>query len=75
MAGLRLKLFMKNNKKTKSRKKRLTLEDKALIALQEAVKAVYKRAKEHRYPLATWKNGKVVIIKPWIKKRKKQAAI
>jgi hypothetical protein len=60
---------MKDNKKIKSRKKRLTLHDKALIALKEAVKKVYENAKKHRYPLAVWKDGKVVQIKPW-KKRK-----
>lgn len=58
---------MKNNKKTKSGKKRLTLQDKAVIALKEAVKKVVERAKKDRRPLAVWKDGKVVHIKPWIK--------
>jgi len=58
---------MKNNKKTKSRKKRLTLHDKAKIALKEAVKEVYERAKKNRRSLAIWKDGKVVHIKPWKK--------
>jgi hypothetical protein len=48
-------------------KKRLTLHDKAKLALKEAVKEVYKRAKKNRRPLAVWKDGKVVQIKPWIK--------
>ena len=58
---------MKNNKKTKSRKKRLTLQDKAVIALKEAVKKVVKQAKKDKQPLAVWKDGKVVHIKPWKK--------
>jgi hypothetical protein len=50
-------------------KKRLTLHDKAKLALKEAVKEVYERAKKNRRPLAVWKDGKVVQIKPWKKKK------
>ena len=58
---------MGNNKKNKSMKKRLTLHDKAKLAIKEAVKEVYEQAKKDRRPLAVWKNGKVVQIKPWKK--------
>ncbi len=48
-------------------KKRLTLHDKAKLALKEAVKAVYEQAKKDKQPLAVWKDGKVVHLKPWKK--------
>ena len=50
-------------------KKRLTLQDKAVIALKEAVKKVVKQAKKDKQPLAVWKNGKVIQIKPWKKEK------
>ncbi len=49
-------------------KKRLTLHDKAKLAIKEAVKEVYEQAKKDKQPLAVWKDGKVVHIKPWKKK-------
>ena len=45
-------------------KKRLTLHDKAKLALKEAVKEVFEQARKNRYPLAVWKDGKVVQILP-----------
>jgi hypothetical protein len=51
-------------------KKRLTLHDKAKLAIKEAVKEVYEQAKKDRQPLAVWKNGKVVRILPGKTKRK-----
>ena len=50
-------------------KKRLTLQDKAVIALKEAVKKVVRQAKKDKQPLAVWKDGKVVQIKPWKKSK------
>ncbi len=46
------------------RRKKLTLQDKAMLALKEAVKEVVERHKKERRPLAAWKNGKVVYILP-----------
>lgn len=50
-------------------KKRLTLEEKAVLALKEAVKKVVRQAKKNKRPLAVWKDGKVVHLKPWIKRK------
>ena len=44
------------------RRKRLTLQDKAMLALKEAVKEVVEQHRKSGRPLATWKNGKVVRI-------------
>ncbi|MFH1867412.1 MAG: hypothetical protein ABH843_00450 [Candidatus Omnitrophota bacterium] len=41
------------------KKKRRTLQDKAFIALKEAVKEVVERHKKSGRPLAIWENGKV----------------
>lgn len=41
-------------------KKRLTLHDKAFLALKKAVRGVVKRHRESGRPLAVWKDGKVV---------------
>ena len=41
-------------------KKRLSLQDKAVIALKKAVREVVERHKKAGRPLAVWKNGKVV---------------
>ena len=43
-------------------KKRLTLQDKAEIALKEAVREVVERHKKTGRPLAVWQNGKVVYL-------------
>jgi len=43
-------------------KKRLTLHDKAFLALKKAVRGVVKRHRESGRPLAVWKDGKVVRI-------------
>lgn len=43
-------------------KKRLTLQDKAFIALKKAVRKVVEHHKETGQPLAVWQNGKVVKI-------------
>jgi len=44
------------------RRKRLTLHDKATLALKEAVKDVVERHRKSGRPLAVWKNGKAVRI-------------
>ena len=43
-------------------KKRKSLQDKAVLALKEAVRDVVKCHKKTGRPLAIWKNGKVVHI-------------
>jgi hypothetical protein len=43
-------------------KKRRTLQQKAFLALKEAVREVVKRHQETGRPLAVWRNGKVVRI-------------
>ncbi|MEA3369505.1 MAG: hypothetical protein U9Q24_04055 [Candidatus Ratteibacteria bacterium] len=45
-------------------KKRMSLQDKAMLALKEAVKGVVARHKKTGRPLAIWKNGKTVLISP-----------
>ncbi len=45
-------------------KKRKTLQDKALLALKEAVKGVVSRHKKTGRPLAVWENGKIVRVLP-----------
>jgi hypothetical protein len=43
-------------------KKRLSLQDKAELALKVAVRKVVERHKKSGRPLAVWKNGRVVRI-------------
>lgn len=43
-------------------KQKLTLHDKAFLALKRAVRGVVKRHQESGRPLAIWKDGKVVRI-------------
>ncbi len=43
-------------------KKRLSLQDKAEIAMKEAVKEVIERHKKSGRPLPIWENGKVRYI-------------
>ncbi len=43
-------------------KKRLTLNDKAFLALKEAVREVVENHKKTGRPLAIWKNGKAVMV-------------
>ena len=45
-------------------KRRRSLQDKAMIALKEAVKEVVKRHKKTGRPLVVWENGKVTKAKP-----------
>ncbi len=47
-------------------KKRLTLHDKAMLAMREAVKGVIEQHKKEKRPLAVWdrKNSKVKFISP-----------
>jgi hypothetical protein len=53
-------------------KKRLTLQDKALLAMREAVKKVIEKHKEFKQPLAVWdyKANKVKFISPQAALRK-----
>ena len=43
-------------------KKRMSLQDKAEVALKKAVRGVVERHKKSGRPLAVWKNGKTVRI-------------
>jgi hypothetical protein len=47
-------------------KKRLSLHDKALLALREAVKGVIEEHRKEKRPLAVWdwKANKVIFISP-----------
>jgi len=40
--------------------KRLSLQDKAVVALKKAVREVVERHKKTGRPLVVWRNGKVV---------------
>jgi len=53
-------------------KKRLTMSDKALLAMREAVKKVIERHKKLKLPLAVWdfKANKVKFISPQTALRK-----
>lgn len=54
-------------------KKRLSLHDKAMRAMREAVREVIKRHKKEKLPLAVWdwKAKKVAFISPDAASRKK----
>ncbi len=43
-------------------KKRLSLQDKAELALKKAIREVIERHKQINRPLAIWQNGKVVKV-------------
>jgi hypothetical protein len=43
-------------------KRKLSLQDKAELAMKEAIKEVVARHKKSGRPLAVWENGKVVRI-------------
>lgn len=45
-------------------KKRMSLQDKAEVALYKAVRGVVERHKKTGRPLAVWKNGKTIHISP-----------
>jgi hypothetical protein len=45
-------------------KKRLTLQDKAFIALKKAVREVVERHKKTGRPLAVWQEGRVALVSP-----------
>lgn len=54
-------------KKKTGKKKRLTLQDKAVIAFEEAVREVVERHKKTGRPLPVWdwEKNKVVYISPF----------
>jgi len=43
-------------------KKRMSLQDKAEVALYKAVRSVVERHKKTGRPLAVWKNGRTIRI-------------
>jgi hypothetical protein len=58
-------------------KKRLSLHDKALLALREAVKGVIEEHKKEKRPLAVWdwKAQKVTFMSPSVALRKYSKAL
>lgn len=48
-------------------KKRMTIQDKAELAMKKAVKKVVAQHKKDGRPLAVWENGKV----KWVSAKKK----
>jgi len=52
----------KRKQRVKKKKKRLSLQDKAMLALKAAVRKVIKEHKESGRPLVIWRDGKVVKI-------------
>jgi hypothetical protein len=58
-------------------KKRLSLHDKAILAMREAVKEVIERNKKENRPLAVWgwKTQKVIFISPAAALRKYNKAL
>lgn len=47
---------------SKKFKRDLSLQDKAELAMKEAVRGVIERHKKNGRPLAVWRNGKLVMI-------------
>ena len=45
-------------------KKKMSLQDKAEVALKKAVREVVERHKRSGRPLAVWVNGKTVCLSP-----------
>lgn len=45
-------------------KKKLSLQDKAELAMKRAIRKVVERHKKSGRPLVVWKNGKVARISP-----------
>ena len=45
-------------------KKRLSLQDKAVLALKKAVREVVERHRKTGRPISVWRNGKVIKIPP-----------
>jgi len=45
-------------------KKRISLQDKAVLAMKSAIREVIERHKKSGRPLAIWKNGRTVRISP-----------
>ncbi|MFZ2384584.1 MAG: hypothetical protein WBE75_00025 [Candidatus Omnitrophota bacterium] len=43
-------------------KKRISLQEKAVLAMKSAIRGVVRKHKESGRPLAIWKNGRVVKI-------------
>jgi 20S proteasome alpha/beta subunit len=45
-------------------KKRISLQDKAVLAMKSAIREVIERHKKSGRPLAIWKNGRTVRLSP-----------
>ena len=54
-----LYFFSYNKAMKRKRKKRMTLHEKAMIAMKKAVKKVMAEHKKDGQPIAVWSNGKV----------------
>ena len=48
--------------------KKMSLQDKAEVALKQAVRGVVERHKKSGRPLAIWENGKTVFVSPNVAK-------
>jgi hypothetical protein len=59
------------------KKKRLSLHDKAMLAMREAVRGVIEQHRKEKQPLAVWdwKNQKVKLISPALALRQFNKAI
>lgn len=55
-------------KKGKTKKKRLTIQDKAVLALKQAVKGVIEEHKRTGRSLVIWKDNRVAWISPFTRK-------
>ncbi len=51
-------------KNRKIKRKIMSLRDKAVAAMQEAIAAVIEDHRRRNVPLAVWKNGKMVMLSP-----------
>jgi hypothetical protein len=51
-------------KHRKTKRKKMSLRDKAVTAMQEAVAAVIEDHRRRNAPLAIWQDGKVVMLPP-----------
>lgn len=51
-------------KKHKTKGKEMSLKDKAIAAMEEAIAAVVEDHRRRNIPLAVWRDGKVVMLSP-----------
>lgn len=61
-------------KNRKAKIKEMSLRDKAIAAMEEAIAAVVEDHRRRNIPLAIWRNGKVVMLPPEKAKRQHSAS-